>query len=83
MKVLLQNKKVYFEYTVLDKYICGIQLTGTEVKSIRDLKTSLSESYCHFIDGELYVVGMHISEYKLIKHTNHTPNRNRKLLLNT
>jgi len=78
---LLQNKKANFEYTILEKLTAGIQLQGTEVKSIREGKASISEAYCHFINGEIYIIGMHISEYKQIKHTNHEPLRERKLLL--
>jgi SsrA-binding protein len=82
MTVLTQNKKAFFEYTILEKYTAGIQLIGTEVKSIKDMKASISEAYCHIIDNEIFIIGMHISEYKQIKHTNHEPLRTRKLLLN-
>lgn len=82
MNVINKNKRVYFEYSILDKYTAGIQLMGTEVKSIKESKASITEAFCTIIDGEIFIIGMHISDYKKIKHTNHAPLRNRKLLLN-
>ena len=79
---LILNKKASFEYFVLDRILAGIQLMGTEVKSIRATKASISEAYCHIINGEVFIKNMHISEYANIKHTNHAPLRDRKLLLN-
>lgn len=81
MSLFIQNKKASFNYTILEKYTAGIQLLGTEVKSIKDNKASISEAYCLFTKGELYIVGMHISEYAKIKYTNHEPLRDKKLLL--
>jgi SsrA-binding protein len=81
MDILLKNKKASFEYQILERYTAGIQLQGTEVKSIRDMKASISEAYCHFINNEIFIIGMHVSEYRQIKYTNHEPLRNRKLLL--
>jgi SsrA-binding protein len=81
MTILLQNKKAAYEYHILERYTAGIQLQGTEVKSIRDMKASISEAYCHFINNEIFIIGMHVSEYRQIKYTNHEPLRNRKLLL--
>jgi len=81
MTILLQNKKATYEYHILETYTAGIQLLGTEVKSIRDMKASISEAYCHFINNEIFIIGMHVSEYRQIKYTNHEPLRNRKLLL--
>lgn len=81
MNYILQNKKVYFEYNIIDKYIAGIQLNGTEVKSIRNSKVSISEAHCSIINNEIFIIGMNVSHYENIKHTNHDPNRNRKLLL--
>ena len=81
MKILINNKRANFEYYILETLLAGIQLTGTEVKSIRDKKASLSEAYCHIHNGEIFVKNMHISEYRQIKHTNHDPLRDRKLLL--
>ena len=82
MEIIIKHKKVYFEYEILDKFTAGIVLMGTEVKSIKESKVSISEAYCTIIDGEIFILGMHISDYKKIKHTNHAPLRNRKLLLN-
>ena len=82
MEIIIKHKKVYFEYEILDKFTAGIILMGTEVKSIKESKVSISEAYCTIIDGEIFILGMHISDYKKIKHTNHAPLRNRKLLLN-
>lgn len=80
-KVHIKNKKASFEYYLEDKIIAGIQLTGTEIKSIRHGKASLQESYCLFIGDELFVRNMHISEYSLGTYNNHEPKRDRKLLL--
>ncbi|HEX2393761.1 MAG TPA: SsrA-binding protein SmpB [Bacteroidales bacterium] len=77
----IKNKKAWHEYEILDKYIAGIQLTGTEIKSIRAGKASLVDSYCYFIEDELYVKGMHIAEYDFGNIFNHFPKRDRKLLL--
>ncbi len=82
MTVLNHNKKAYYEYYITDKFIAGIQLTGTEVKSIKDAKVSIGEAYCHITNGEIFIKGMHVSVYKQIKYTNHEPLRTRKLLLN-
>jgi SsrA-binding protein len=82
MDIINKNKKAYFEYEILDKFTAGIVLIGTEVKSIKESKVSISEAYCTITDGEIYILGMHVSDYKKIKHTNHAPLRNRKLLLN-
>jgi len=81
MKSLILNKKATFEYTILDKYLAGIQLMGTEVKSVKEARASISEAFCHILNGEIFIRGMHISEYKQIKFTNHQPLRERKLLL--
>lgn len=81
MNFILKNKKVYFEYTIIDKYIAGIQLIGTEVKSIRNSKVSISEAHCSITNNEIFIIGMNVSPYENIKHTNHDPNRTRKLLL--
>ena len=82
MTTIIQNRKANFEYFILEQLLAGIQLTGTEVKSIRDKKASISEAYCHIQDGEIFIKNMHIAEYRQIKHTNHEPLRDRKLLLN-
>lgn len=80
-KVEIVNKKAKFEYTILDKYEAGIVLTGTEIKSIRHAKASLSDAYCVFKEGELWVKNLHISEYINGTYNNHDPKRDRKLLL--
>jgi len=82
MSNITQNRKATFEYFILEKFIAGIQLSGTEVKSIRDNKASISEAYCHIVNNEIFIKNMHISEYRQIKYTNHDPLRDRKLLLN-
>jgi SsrA-binding protein len=78
----IKNKKASFEYHFLDDYTAGIVLTGTEIKSIREGKVNISDSFCIFIDDELWVKNMHIPEYKFGTHYNHEPKRARKLLLN-
>ena len=79
----IQNKKARFEYEILDKYTAGIQLTGTEIKSIRLSKARITESFCEFNDrGELFVVNMYIEEYMYGSHYNHKPKSERRLLLN-
>ncbi len=79
----IQNKKARFEFEILDKYIAGIQLTGTEIKSIRLSKARITESFCEFNDrGELFVVNMYIEEYLYGHHYNHNPKSERRLLLN-
>jgi len=77
----IKNKKASFEYSFLEKYTAGIQLTGTEIKSIRDSKVSIAEAYCHIVGGELFIKGMHIAEYDPGSYNNHDPLRERKLLL--
>jgi len=78
----IKNKKAWHEYEILDKFTAGLQLTGTEIKSIRAGKASLVDSYCIFNAGEMYVKGMHITEYDFGNIYNHFPKRDRKLLLN-
>ena len=79
----IQNKKARFLYEILDKYTAGIVLTGTEIKSIRNSKASIAESFCEFNEqGELFVINMTIEEYLYGTHYNHKPKAERKLLLN-
>ncbi len=78
---ILRNKKARFEYEILDTYEAGIVLKGTEVKSIRDKKVNIQESYARIYNGEVYLVGMNISLYEKGSHFNHEPLRERKLLL--
>jgi SsrA-binding protein len=79
--VHILNKKAKFEYIILDRYTAGIQLFGTEIKSIREGKASLIDSYCGFNGHELYVKQMHIAEYRFGSYANHEVKRDRKLLL--
>lgn len=81
MQAKFKNRKAAFQYFLIDKYVAGIQLTGTEIKSIREGKVSLNESFCDFKGDELYVIDMHIAEYGHGSHYNHEPKRDRKLLL--
>ncbi len=82
-KINIQNKKARFEYEILDKYVAGIQLTGTEIKSIRQSKARITESFCEFNEqGELFVINMYIEEYLYGHHYNHNPKSERRLLLN-
>lgn len=81
--VNIKNKKARFEYEILDTYTAGIQLTGTEIKSIRVSKARITESFCEFNDrGELFVVNMFIEEYVNGNIYNHKPKSERRLLLN-
>ena len=79
--VNILNKRARFEYEILEEYEAGIVLTGTEIKSLRSSKASITESFCQFIDDELYVINMMIDEYKLGTFYNHKTKRERKLLL--
>ena len=82
-QVNIKNKKAKFEYEILDTYTAGIVLTGTEIKSIRDSKASIAESFCEFNDrSELFVINMTIQEYVFGNYYNHKPKAERKLLLN-
>ncbi|MDR0714275.1 MAG: SsrA-binding protein SmpB [Bacteroidales bacterium] len=80
-KIHIRNKKASFEYEFLEKYVAGIQLAGTEIKSIREGKANLVDAYCFFRNRELWMQGMHIAEYCLGTCNNHDPARERKLLL--
>ncbi len=77
----LSNKKAYYEYFFEAKYIAGLVLQGTEIKSLRAGKASFNDSYCLFDKGELYVKSLHISEYSFGTYANHEPLQERKLLL--
>ena len=80
--IVIKNKKASHDYEFLEKFIAGIKLTGTEIKSIRLGKATISDTYCLFENGEMYLRGMHISEYWWGNLNNHDPIRDRKLLLN-
>ena len=77
----IRNKRATYEYFLIDTYTAGIVLTGTEIKSIRDGKANLADSYCAFRGHELFVSEMHISEYRFGSYLNHPAKRDRKLLL--
>ena len=79
--VSILNKRARFEYELLDEIEAGIVLTGTEIKSLRSSKASITEAFCQIIDGELYIINMMIDEYKLGTFYNHKTKRERKLLL--
>jgi SsrA-binding protein len=81
-KINIQNKKARFEFEILDKYVAGIQLTGTEIKSIRLSQARITESFCEFNDrGELFIVNMYIQEYMYGHQFNHKPKSERRLLM--
>lgn len=81
--VITQDKKKYFEYEILDVYTAGIVLVGSEVKSVRNKDVSIKEAFCHVANGEIWIKGMHIAQFKESgTFQNHEPVRDRKLLLN-
>ena len=80
-KIVAQNKKAFHDYFVLDRFEAGIELCGTEVKSIRQGKLNLKDSWCSIVDGELFVNGMHISPYEHGNIFNRDPLRVRRLLM--
>jgi SsrA-binding protein len=83
MKLITKNKRAYYEYEILEKYTAGIQLVGSEVKSIKASNVSIVEAYCFITNNEIFIKGMHVSEHKEGgKYNNHQPLRERKLLLN-
>jgi SsrA-binding protein len=79
--VNILNRKARFEYEILEEFEAGMVLTGTEIKSLRSSKASIAESFCQFIEHELYIINMMIDEYKLGTFYNHKTKRERKLLL--
>lgn len=81
MKVICLNRKARFNYELIDSYEAGVVLTGTEVKSIRAGMINLKDSFAKFIKRELWLVNVHISEYRFGNVFNHEPTRSRKLLL--
>ena len=81
IKIITNNRKANFEYAILEKYEAGISLEGTEVKSLREAKVSIVESYARVIKDEVFLIGANINEYKYGNINNHIPVRNRKLLL--
>lgn len=79
--ILIKNKRASFDYELMDFFTAGVVLTGTEIKSIRAGKASLTDSYCLMIKDELWAKGIQISEYFFGTYNNHNPRRDRKLLL--
>ena len=79
--IVIKNKRATFDYEIIERYVAGIQLFGTEIKSIRDGKASLVDTYCTFINNELWVKNMHIATYFFGTYNNHEVRRDRKLLL--
>jgi SsrA-binding protein len=77
----IRNRQAGYEYELLDKYVAGIVLTGTEIKSIREGKVNLQDGYCYINNGELFVKGVNITPYAQGTHYNHEATRERKLLL--
>ena len=80
--ISIKNKKAGYQYFLVEIFTAGIQLQGTEIKSIRSGKANLSDAYCAFVEDELFVKNMHIAEYDFGTYNNHSPKRDRKLLLN-
>jgi len=80
-KIKIKNKRASWEYFLIERLVAGIVLTGTEIKSLRNGKANLADSFCVFEGGELFVRGMHISEYSYGSYNNHLAKRDRKLLL--
>lgn len=78
----IKNKRAKFEYEFLDDFVAGIVLTGTEIKSIRNGKASITEAFCVLKKGELLIRNMYVAEYEAGSYNNHQPKRDRKLLLN-
>ena len=82
-QINIQNKRARFEFELIDQYTAGIVLTGTEIKSIRLGKATITDSFCEFNErGELFVINMNIQEYAWGTHYNHRPKAERKLLMN-
>lgn len=78
----INNRKASYEFAFIDKYTAGMQLQGTEIKSIREGKVNMQDAFCYFVKDELFVKQMHISPYAQGTHYNHVSDRERKLLLN-
>ena len=78
----IKNRKASHEYEFIDKFVAGIVLMGTEIKSIRNSQVTMSDAHCVFIEDELWIKNLHISEYSNGGYVNHEPKRERKLLLN-
>ena len=82
MKTLISNRKAYYEYHISDTLSCGIQLIGSEIRPIKDSRTSISEAYCYISEGELFIKGMYVAPHNGgVKNYTHDTNRDRKLLV--
>ena len=81
-QINIKNRKAKFEYEFIEKFTAGLQLYGTEIKSIRAGKASIIEAYCYLNNGEVFIKNMYIAEYEQGSYNNHEPRRPRKLLLN-
>ena len=79
----VKNRRATFDYEIVETFTAGIVLTGTEIKSIRQGKVGLTDTYCMVINGEVWVKNMYIAEYSFGSYNNHTTHRDRKLLLNS
>ena len=82
VNINIKNRRASFDYEIIETFDAGIVLTGTEIKSIRQGKAGLTDTYCLVINGELWVKNMYIAEYSLGSYNNHLTHRDRKLLLN-
>ncbi|AHW60383.1 SsrA-binding protein [Draconibacterium orientale] len=80
--ISIKNRKASFNYELIERFVAGLKLVGTEIKSIRNGKVNLTDAYCTLIRGEMYVINLHIAEYELGTINNHIAKRDRKLLLN-
>ena len=81
VKPIARNRKAFYNFEILDKWEAGIELRGTEVKSLRDSQVQMADSYARIEEDEIYLVGLHISPYDKTAYDNHEPTRKRKLLL--
>ena len=80
-KINIRNKRATFDYEILEEYIAGVVLVGTEIKSIRDGKAGLADTFCYVYNGEVWIKNMYIAEYSFGSYNNHSVRRDRKLLL--
>ena len=80
--ISIKNRKATFEYELVERFVAGMKLVGTEIKSIRNGKVNLTDSYCQVVNGEMYVKNLHVAEYEMGTCNNHIAKRDRKLLLN-
>lgn len=81
IKIIAENRKAFHDYFIDERFECGVELSGTEVKSLRAGKVNLKDSYCQVKDGEIFLIGVHISPYENGNRFNLDPMRNRKLLM--